>query len=235
MPTHAEKRVLPHTREQMFDLVIDIEKYPEFLPWCVATRIRQRDDEMVLADMVIGFKVFRERFSTRVQWGRPGRIDVTYSEGPFKYLNNHWLFEPHGDGQCLIDFFVDFEFRSRLMQKAIGAVFNEAVQRMISSFEKRAVVLYGGDKSSPASRFTIASAASTDWARTESRSPSNWWCSDRVLAPFRAQAKCTSPTGFSAVPPVGPATPVTATPRSAGEFAIAPSAITRTTGSLTAP
>ena len=127
MPTHAEKRVLPHTREQMFDLVIDIEKYPEFLPWCVATRIRQRDDEMV-------------------QWGRPGRIDVTYSEGPFKYLNNHWLFEPHGDGQCLIDFFVDFEFRSRLMQKAIGAVFNEAVQRMISSFEKRAAVLYGGDK-----------------------------------------------------------------------------------------
>ena len=146
MPTHAEKRVLPHTREQMFDLVIDIEKYPEFLPWCVATRIRQRDDEMVLADMVIGFKVFRERFSTQVQWGRPGRIDVTYSEGPFKYLNNHWLFEQHGDGQCLIDFFVDFEFRSRLMQKAIGAVFNEAVQRMISSFEKRAAVLYGGDK-----------------------------------------------------------------------------------------
>ena len=146
MPTHAEKCVLPHTREQMFDLVIDIEKYPEFLPWCVGTRIRQRDDEMVLADMVIGFKVFRERFSTRVQWGRPGRIDVTYSEGPFKYLNNHWLFEPHGDGQCLIDFFVDFEFRSRLMQKAIGAVFNEAVQRMISSFEKRAAVLYGGDK-----------------------------------------------------------------------------------------
>ena len=146
MPTHAEKRVLPHTRELMFDLVIDIEKYPEFLPWRMATRIRQRDDEMVLADMVIGFKVFRERFSTQVQWARPGRIDVTYSEGPFKYLNNHWLFEPHGDGQCLIDFFVDFEFRSRLMQKAIGAVFNEAVQRMISSFEKRAAVLYGGDK-----------------------------------------------------------------------------------------
>lgn len=146
MPTHAEKRVLPHTREQMFDLVIDIEKYPEFLPWCVATRIRERDGEVVLADMVIGFKVFRERFSTRVEWERPGRIDVTYSEGPFKYLNNHWVFEPHGDGECLIDFFVDFEFRSRLIQKAIGAVFNEAVQRMISSFEKRADELYGVGK-----------------------------------------------------------------------------------------
>ena len=146
MPTHAEKRLLPHTPEQMFDLVIDIEKYPEFLPWCMATRIRERDSDMVLADMMIGFKVFRERFSTRVEWDRPGRIDVAYSEGPFKYLNNHWTFEPHGNGECLIDFFVDFEFRSRLFQKAIGAVFNEAVQRMISSFEKRATVLYRDDK-----------------------------------------------------------------------------------------
>ena len=146
MPTHAEKRLLPHTPEQMFDLVINIEKYPEFLPWCMATRIRERDSDMVLADMVIGFKVFRERFSTRVEWDRPGRINVAYSEGPFKYLNNHWTFEPHGDGECLIDFFVDFEFRSRLFQKAIGAVFNEAVQRMISSFEKRAAVLYRDDK-----------------------------------------------------------------------------------------
>ena len=146
MPTHAEKRVLPYTPEQMFDLVADVEKYPEFLPWCVATRIRKRQGDILFADMVIGFKMFREKFSTKVLCQRPGRIDVTYFDGPFKYLNNHWLFEPHGDGQCLIDFFVDFEFRSRLMQKAIGAVFNEAVQRMISSFEKRAAVLYGGDK-----------------------------------------------------------------------------------------
>ncbi|MCH7937978.1 MAG: type II toxin-antitoxin system RatA family toxin [Proteobacteria bacterium] len=146
MPTHAEKRVLPHTPEQMFDLVADIEKYPEFLPWCVATRVRESKDNMVTADMVIGFKVFRERFTTTVTCHRPGRIDVAYSEGPFKYLNNHWIFEPHGDGECLIDFFVDFEFRSRLFQKAIGAVFNEAVQRMISSFEKRAGELYGDGK-----------------------------------------------------------------------------------------
>jgi coenzyme Q-binding protein COQ10 len=143
MPTHAEKRVLPHTPEQMFELVIDIEKYPEFLPWCVATRVRERDGYSSTSDMVIGFKVFRERFTTHVEAKWPDRIDVTYSDGPFKYLNNHWIFEAHGDGECLIDFFVDFEFRSRFLQKTIGAVFNEAVQRMISSFEKRADELYG--------------------------------------------------------------------------------------------
>ncbi|MCH7865634.1 MAG: type II toxin-antitoxin system RatA family toxin [Proteobacteria bacterium] len=144
MPTHAEKRVLPHTPEQMFDLVADIEKYPEFLPWCVATRIRERKDNLVTADMVIGFKVFRERFTTTVTCHRPGRIDVAYSDGPFKYLNNHWIFEAHGDGGCLIDFYVDFEFKSRIFQAAIGAVFNEAVRRMISAFEKRADKIYGG-------------------------------------------------------------------------------------------
>ena len=148
MPTHAEKRVLPHTPEQMFDLVTDIEKYPDFLPWCVATRIRETKGNTVTADMVIGFKVFRERFTTTVTGHRPGRIDVAYTKGPFKYLNNHWIFEPHGgegeEDHCLIDFYVDFEFHSRIFQKAIGAVFNEAVRRMISAFEKRADKIYGG-------------------------------------------------------------------------------------------
>lgn len=142
MPTHAEKRVLPHRPDQLFDLVADIEKYPEFLPWCVATRIRERHGDTSISDMVIGFKVFRERFTTRVTCRKPERIDVSYSEGPFKYLNNHWIFLPHGDGQCLIDFYVDFEFRSKILQAAIGAVFNEAVKRMISAFEKRAAKLY---------------------------------------------------------------------------------------------
>ena len=147
MPTHAEKRVLPHTPEQMFDLVADIEKYPEFLPWCVATRIRETKDNTVTADMVIGFKVFREKFTSTVTCHRPGRIDVAYTKGPFKYLNNHWIFEPvsgeGGEDHCLIDFYVDFEFRSRIFQKAIGAVFNKAVRRMISAFEKRAGEIYG--------------------------------------------------------------------------------------------
>jgi coenzyme Q-binding protein COQ10 len=143
MPTHAERRVLPHSPEQLFDMIADVEKYPEFLPWCIATRIRKREGNVITADMVIGFKVFRENFTSQVTCVRPRRIDVLYFDGPFKYLNNHWIFEPHGDGHCEIDFYVDFEFRSRLMQKAIGAVFNEAVRRMISAFEDRARTLYG--------------------------------------------------------------------------------------------
>ena len=150
MPTHAEKRLLRHRPEQLFDLVADIERYPAFLPWCKACRIRKREPgagegapEVLVADMAIGFKVFRETFTSRVVRTPPDRIDVSYAEGPFKYLNNHWVFLDHPDG-CEIDFFVDFEFRSRVLQTAIGAVFNEAVQRMIQAFELRADELYGG-------------------------------------------------------------------------------------------
>ncbi|MDP6787772.1 MAG: type II toxin-antitoxin system RatA family toxin [Rhodospirillales bacterium] len=143
MPTHAEKRVLPFSPEQLFDVVADIEKYPEFLPWCIATRIRRREGKVIHADMVIGFKMFRERFTTKDVLDRPRRIDVSYHEGPFKYLNNHWIFEPHGDGHCEIDFYVDFEFHSRLFQKMMGVVFNEAVRIMVSAFEKRARDIYG--------------------------------------------------------------------------------------------
>lgn len=147
MPTHAEKRILPFTPEQMFNLVADVDRYPEFLPWCVATRIRSRDGDEMVADMVIGFKMFREKYTSRVRLDRPGRVDVVYEQGPFKYLNNHWIFSPHtgpnGESQVEIDFFVDFEFRSPLLQKVIGAVFNEAVQRMVNAFEARAHRLYG--------------------------------------------------------------------------------------------
>ena len=144
MPTHAEKRLLPYTPEQMFDMVAEVERYPEFLPWCMAARVREKESQgdVVVADLVIGYKFFRERFTSRVELERPRRINVFYSEGPFKYLNNHWTFEP-GAGGCLIDFYVDFEFRSRFLQRAIGIVFNEAVRRMVDSFEKRAQQLYG--------------------------------------------------------------------------------------------
>ncbi|MEE8351440.1 MAG: type II toxin-antitoxin system RatA family toxin [Rhodospirillales bacterium] len=149
MPTHAEKRVLPYTPEQLFDMVADIEKYPDFLPWCVTTRIRERDgekgQETLISDMVIGFKMLREKFGSKVVCNRPDRIDVSYFDGPFKYLTNHWIFEAHGDGQCEIDFFVDFEFKSRIIQAAVGAVFNEAVRHMITAFEKRAALLYEGE------------------------------------------------------------------------------------------
>jgi coenzyme Q-binding protein COQ10 len=144
MPTHAEKRQLQFTAEQMFDLVADIERYPEFLPWCVGTRIRSRDGNEVAADMIIGYKMFREQFTSNVTLARPGRIDVTYSEGPFKYLTNHWIFMPAGGGQsCLIDFYVDFEFRSKVLQKLIGAVFDRAVRIMVQAFETRAEAIYG--------------------------------------------------------------------------------------------
>jgi len=143
MPTHAEQRRLPYSAKQLFDLVADVERYPEFLPWCVGARIRERTDKLLVADLLIGFKMVRERFTSRVVLSPPERIDVAYSEGPFRYLTNHWVFVPQPDGGCIIDFFVDFEFRSRLLQKIIEVLFNEAVKRMVSAFEARARQLYG--------------------------------------------------------------------------------------------
>jgi coenzyme Q-binding protein COQ10 len=142
MPTHAEQRVLPYTPEQMYALVADIERYPEFLPWCVAARIRERRADFIDAELVIGFRMFRERFISHVRLKPPDRIDVAYAEGPFRYLNNHWKFEPMPGG-CRIDFFVDFEFKSRLLQKVIEVLFGEAVRRMVAAFEGRARQLYG--------------------------------------------------------------------------------------------
>ncbi|NQV48033.1 MAG: type II toxin-antitoxin system RatA family toxin [Rhodospirillaceae bacterium] len=143
MPSHAEQKILPHTPEQMFDMVADVARYPEFLPWCVATRVRSSDANHLVADMVIGFKVFREQFTSRVTLERPTRIKVEYEKGPFKYLENHWSFEPQQGGGCRVDFHVDFEFRSKFLEKAIGRVFTEAVHRMVAAFEKRAAALYG--------------------------------------------------------------------------------------------
>lgn len=144
MATHAEKRVLPYRPDQLFDLVADIERYPDFLPWCLAARIRSRRENVIIADLVIGFKGLRESFSSRVTLNEPAmRIDVAYLDGPFRYLNNHWSFNALPDDSCEIDFFVDFEFRSRILQGLIGVLFNEAVRRMVSAFEARAVALYG--------------------------------------------------------------------------------------------
>ena len=143
MPTHAEKRTLPYRREQIFRLVAEVEKYPEFLPWCIASRVFRRDGNAIYADLVIGFKVFRERFTSKAVLSAPERIDITYLKGPLKYLNNHWCFIANDDGTCTIDFFIDFEFRNRFFQKLVGALFNEAVSRMVDAFEARAHALYG--------------------------------------------------------------------------------------------
>ena len=150
MPTHAEKRFLPYSQEQLFSLVAEIERYPEFLPWCIGVRVNDRIDNVIRADLMIGFKMVREKFSSQVTLSAPERIDVVYLDGPFRYLNNHWIFE-HRDGGCEIDFFIDFEFRSRLLRKIIGPLFNEAVRRMVGSFEIRAKALYGGAKRDGAS------------------------------------------------------------------------------------
>ncbi len=143
MPSHAEKKVLPYTPEQMFDMIADVAAYPEFLPWCIATRVRTQTQTELVADMVIGFKMFREQFTSRVALDRPGRVDVEYEKGPFKYLKNHWHFHSDGEGQCLVDFSVEFEFRSHILELAIGKVFTEAVHLMVGAFEKRAKSLYG--------------------------------------------------------------------------------------------
>jgi coenzyme Q-binding protein COQ10 len=146
VPTHAEKRLVPYRAEQIFDLVADIERYPEFLPWCRAVRVVKREGNSIDADMAIGFKMFSERFRSQVRLDRKAsRIDVTFVQGPFKYLTNHWEFIPREGGQCVIDFFVDFEFQSRLLQRAIELLFNEAVKRMVAAFEGRAHALYGAD------------------------------------------------------------------------------------------
>jgi coenzyme Q-binding protein COQ10 len=143
MPTHAEKRLLPFTHEKLYNLVSDVEKYPDFLPWCIALRVHRREVKTINADMIIGFKVFREKFTTRITLNPQSRIDVEYLDGPFKYLNNHWIFNPIESEACEIDFYVDFEFKSLILQKAIGAVFNEAVRKMINAFEARAHIIYG--------------------------------------------------------------------------------------------
>jgi coenzyme Q-binding protein COQ10 len=158
MPTHAEERVLPYTPKQLFDLVADIERYPEFLPWCVGARIKERRQNLVVADLIIGFRMFRERFTSRVSLDPHQRIDVAYAEGPFRHLNNHWSFLPDPGG-CRVGFFVDFEFSSRLLQKLIEVLFSEAVRRMVGAFEKRARDLYGApsqrDADQPATQIEL--------------------------------------------------------------------------------
>ncbi|MGB0689670.1 MAG: type II toxin-antitoxin system RatA family toxin [Candidatus Puniceispirillum sp.] len=143
MTTHAEKRVVPHTPEQLYALVLDVQKYPQFLPWCMAARVKSQSERELAADLIIGFNMFRETFTSYVEFD-PDKleIDVRYAEGPFKHLTNNWRFLPHEDG-CEIDFYVDFEFNSRLLQSVIETLFTEAVRRMVRAFEARADDLYG--------------------------------------------------------------------------------------------
>jgi coenzyme Q-binding protein COQ10 len=143
MPKHTETRALPYTPEQMFDLVADVARYPEFLPWVTAIRVRSNSDTQMVADMIVGFKGLRETFTSRVEKQRPGHIRVDYLEGPLKHLNNDWKFRTDGKGGCLVDFCVDFAFKNRVFEMLAGQVFDRALRKMINAFEERAERLYG--------------------------------------------------------------------------------------------
>jgi coenzyme Q-binding protein COQ10 len=148
MPRHSETRHLPYSPEHLFELVADVGRYDEFLPWVVAVRIRSSSETETVADLVVGFSAFKERFTSRVVKHRPDRICVDYVEGPLKYLHNEWEFERAADGGTNLHFSVDFAFRSRLFETLAGQMFDRALRRMTSAFERRAAVLYGINSSS---------------------------------------------------------------------------------------
>ena len=143
MPRHAESRHLPWSPEQLFDLVADVPSYQLFLPWVVAVRVRSDSETEMVADVVVGFKGLRERFTSRVVKDRPRTITVDYVEGPLKHLRNEWTFRPDGAGGTQLDFVVDFAFRSRIFEAIAGQMFDRALRRMIGAFEARAAELYG--------------------------------------------------------------------------------------------
>lgn len=143
-----ETRRLPYSAEQMFDLVADVAKYREFLPWVIATRVRSDSDTEMLADMVVGFKSIRETFTSRVLKTRPLEISVNYVDGPLSDLHNVWRFSAVDEHTCEIHFAVDFEFKNRVFQAIAGQYFDRAFRKMVAAFEMRAGELYGSNNSS---------------------------------------------------------------------------------------
>jgi len=151
MPGIHEIKRLPYSAEQMFDLVADVARYGEFLPWVVATRVRSDSGTEMVADMLVGFNALREKFTSRVVKERPHRIQVHYVDGPLQDLDNIWLFRPLGPDACEIDFCVEFRFRNMLFEKLAGQYFDRAFRKMVAAFETRAEQLYGSSNSSATS------------------------------------------------------------------------------------
>lgn len=144
MHTHTEEKFLPYPPEVIFDLVADIASYPEFLPWCTATRIIESSDNQMIAEMAVGYKSIRETYKSDVRLDRTAlTINVTAISGPFKIMINNWRFESDNKGGCTAHFHIEFEFGSWLLQKVIGAFFTEVVGKMVSAFEKRAIQIHG--------------------------------------------------------------------------------------------
>ena len=143
MTKHFEKRIVPYQPKNMFDLVLDIEKYPEFLPWCLASRVIEENKNFILADLMIGFQVFREKFRSNVKYDPKNMIiEVSYEDGPFKFLTNKWEFKNYND-KCSVYFYLDFEFKNKFFQSIMEKLFSEAVKKMVAAFEQRANKLYG--------------------------------------------------------------------------------------------
>ncbi len=142
MPSHQETRILPYTAAQLFDLVMDIESYPEFLPWCIGARINEQGKSDLSADVIVGYKMFRERFSSRVHFKKPKEIEVEYLKGPMRHLHNKWVFKDVKGGKCEVDFYVDFSLQAKIFEGIVDQFFQIALMRMIDAFEKRAKQLY---------------------------------------------------------------------------------------------
>lgn len=137
MPSFSDKQILPYKQKDLYEVILDVKSYPEFLPWCLAARIYNQQEGSFDADLVIGFKMFKERFTSRVSFEKPNHIHVDYIKGPMKHLHNDWKFNAHADG-VEVEFDVDFTFKNPVFQKLVGHLFEEAIFKMVEAFEKRA-------------------------------------------------------------------------------------------------
>ncbi len=151
MPSHSERRDLPYTPEQMFALVADVAKYPEFLPWVVGARVKSDSETEMVADLLVGFRGLREQFTSRVLKKRPGHITIDYLDGPLKHLHNDWFFSPNDSGGGYVDFRVDFAFRNRMFERLAGQMFANALSKMTSAFVARADSIYAAGSGSSSS------------------------------------------------------------------------------------
>ncbi len=143
MPQRFEQRTVPYTPKQMFALVADIERYPDFLPWCHAATIQERKGAKLKASLVVGKGPFRDTFLSCVSLDEPRKITVEYGGGPLERLSNAWLFEPEGDKGCALSFYLDFAFRSPFLSSITDAFFDKAFNKMAAAFEERAREIYG--------------------------------------------------------------------------------------------
>jgi coenzyme Q-binding protein COQ10 len=149
MPQFSTKRHVRHSASDMFDLVAEVERYPEFVPLCRSLRVRKRSveaggREVIIADMTVAYKLIYETFTSRVTLDRAGReILVEYLEGPFRKMNNRWRFHPAGEGACDVEFFISYEFRSRALGLLMGTMFDAAFRRFSAAFERRADQIFG--------------------------------------------------------------------------------------------